>query len=320
MHNPPEASMVANSPSNNPPRPYSAAHFALELDQRKGNIGFFQSIEGGGVTAEVMSTQFGDNYDIWRQLGKPKYEDFKIKTGMSMSFEYYAWISDFFKGVPHRKSGAILACDFHWKERARREFTDAIITELAFPKLEGNDKGAAYMVCTIAPEKMEFKKGSGETLKSNENLRNQQLWTASNFDFTIDGFDPQLVDVTKVDGFSIKTKPIEYHYGESRHPWKIPGRIEWPNINFYVPEVHAGPLIDDYMKQAAKGEPLSPGRGALLTVKDNSQCELFNVKMVGCRIKSVQPDASNSTSEEIKLVKFEMAVEAMEFHWLTEPE
>jgi phage tail-like protein len=302
-----------------PYRAYSAAHFGLELDNRKKNVGFFRSIEGGGINAEVITTQFGDNYDVWRQLGKPKYEDFKIQTGMSMSLEYYAWIKQFFQGVVVRKSGAIIACDFRWCEQARREFTDAIITEIAVPKLDAADKGAAYMTVTIAPEKMEFKRGSREQVKWDEDVSGQQLWTASNFAFTIDGFDDCLTRVTKIDGFSIKQKPIEYHYGEQRAPLKIPGRIEWPSITFYVPEVDSAPLIEDYVKQSVTGEPLSPGRTASIVVKDNAGSDLFTVTLKGCHLKSAAPEKNDSQSEEIKQVKFEMAVESMDFDWAMEP-
>lgn len=307
--------------ANLPPRAYSAAHFGLELDGSKKAVGFFRSIDGGGVSAEVINYQFGDSkpHEIWRQLGKPKYEDFKIQTGMSMSQEFYYWISQFFDGVVVRKSGAIVACDFYWKEQARREFHDAMITDLAFPKLDGSDKGPAYMTVTIAPERMVFIKGSGEVLQSVTDWKAQQLWTAANFTFTLDGFDDVLARVTKVDGFSVKQKAIEYHLGEQRHPIKVPGRIEWPNIVFYMPEVDAQPLIDDYMTQAHDGHPLSPGRQGSIVVHDNAKGDLFTLTLKNCHIKSANPDKSDATSEDIKLVKFEMGVEGMEFDWPMKP-
>jgi hypothetical protein len=307
--------------ANSPPRAYSAAHFGLELDGSKKSVGFFRSIDGGGVSAEVINYQFGDSkpHEIWRQLGKPKYEDFKIQTGMSMSFEFYAWIAQFFDGVVVRKSGAIVACDFYWKEQARREFHDAMITDLAFPKLDGSDKGPAYMTVTIAPERMVFMKGSGQVLQSVTDWQRQQLWTAANFTFTLDGFDDVLARVTKIDGFSIKQKAIDVHVSEQRHPIKVPGRIEWPNIVFYMPEVDAQPLIEDFMKQARDGEPLSPGRQGSIVVHDNAKGDLFELTLTNCHIKSAIPDKSDATSEEIKLVKFEMGVEAMKFHWPEEP-
>ena len=93
--------------SSNQGRAYSAAHFVLELD---GNnvVGVIRSVDGGGVKSEIMTYQMGSNFDQWRQIGKPKYEDLKIEFGMSMSNEFYNWIKDFFRGVVVRRNGAIL--------------------------------------------------------------------------------------------------------------------------------------------------------------------------------------------------------------------
>ena len=68
----------------NSPRSYAAAHFALELDN-KADVGLCKSIEGGSIKTEVMTFQGGGNYDRWRQLGKPKFEDVKLQVGMAMS-------------------------------------------------------------------------------------------------------------------------------------------------------------------------------------------------------------------------------------------
>ena len=110
-------------------RAYSAAHFMFELDG-VDKLGMFRSIEGGGLKAEVMTYQNGGTYDRWRQLGKPKFEDIKLQVGMAMSEPFFKWIAEFFSGKPSRKNGAIIAADFDYKERARREFTEAMITEL----------------------------------------------------------------------------------------------------------------------------------------------------------------------------------------------
>src|ERR1041385_4317039 len=123
---------------------YSAAHFALELDDMP-DLGVFRSIEGGGIKADVMTYQNGGTYDRWRQLGKPKFEDIKLAVGMAMSEDFYQWIASFFEGKAVRKNGSIIAADFYYKERARRKFTDAMICELVFPKLDATDKGTTHM-------------------------------------------------------------------------------------------------------------------------------------------------------------------------------
>ena len=83
-------------------RAYATAHFALELGT-DDKIGLIRSIEGGGVKAEVLSSQFGGTTERLRQTGKPKFDDIKVNVGMSMSEPFYNWIAEFFSGGSSRR-------------------------------------------------------------------------------------------------------------------------------------------------------------------------------------------------------------------------
>ncbi len=295
------------------PRAYSAAHFALELDGKK-DVGLFKSIEGGGVKTELVKYQNGGEFGTFFRLGKPKYEDFKIQVGMAMSKPFYEWIKAFFSGEPVRKTGAVVAADFYYNERARREFDQAMITELGFPKLDGTDKGACHMTVTISPETVVYKPGSNAKLQQLSGFNRQKLWAACNFAFVLDGFEDACKRVTKVDAFSIKQKPIEYHQGDLRHATKTPGRLEYPNLTFYVPEADGKPFFDHHGKHTIAGTVQADTRlhGTIFT-HDNEGAPLFNVQFWGAEIFNVTHDKSDASSEEIKLVKIELCVEKMEF-------
>jgi phage tail-like protein len=300
------------SATSAPNRSYAAAHFALELDG-KDTVGLFRSIEGGGVRADVMTYQMGPNYDRWRQLGKPKFEDIKIQVGMAMSEPFYAWISKFFEGKAERKTGAIVAADFYYKERARRDFTAAMIKELTFPKLDATDKNPAYMTVALAVEDIVFKKGSGASLSQPAGFNKQKLWTASNFNFRVDGFDC-CRRVSKIDSFTVKHTVVEHNVGGMRASTKIPTPIDFPNLAFYLPEADAQPFMDHAMKRITRGQ--IPGRlnGALETY-DHDHRTLSTVTFSGADVVSVTPDRSDSSSEEIKQVKVELYTENMKFQY-----
>jgi phage tail-like protein len=305
--------MAASSTGN---RSYAAAHFALELDGKDG-VGLFRSIEGGSIRADVMTYQNGPNYDRWRQLGKPKFEDIKLQVGMSMSKPFYDWIEKFFAGVADRKTGAIVAADFYYNERARRDFKEAMIKELTFPKLDGADKNAAYMTIGLAVEDIVFKKGSGQKLEPPKGFNSQKLWTACNFRFTVSGFEGACKRVTKIDAFTVKQNVIEYHMGGQLAPTKTPSAIEFPNVVFYLPEADAQPFVDHLSNQGqiaikndvAKASPLH----GQITTFDSENRDLFTLEFMGADIISVTPDRSDSSSEEIKLCKIELYTEGMKF-------
>src|SRR5262249_47349676 len=157
------------------------------------------------------------------------FEDIKLQVGMAMSSPFYTWISDFFTGKATRKTGAIVAADFYYKERARREFKEAMIKELTFPKLDAADKNPVYMTVGMSVEDIVFKKGGGQKLAPPDGFNKQKLWTASKFDFTMEGFEGPCKRVSKIDSFTIKQNVIEHHMGGQRAPIKTPSQIEFPN-------------------------------------------------------------------------------------------
>jgi hypothetical protein len=294
-------------------RAYAAAHFALELDGKK-DIGLFKSIEGGGVKTDLIKYQNGAEFGTFFQLGKPKYEDIKVTVGMAMAEPFYTWISSFFKGDPVRKNGAVVAADFYYNERARREFFEAMISEVTFPALKGDDKGACYMNCTISPETITYGTGTGNKLQQSQGYDRQKLWAACNFDFRLDTFEDACKRVTKVDAFTVKQKPIEYADGAHRSGIKIPGRIEYPNLAFYVPEADAAPFFAHHTKYTIGGlvQPSTRLKGEINTY-DNEDGVLFKVQFFGAEIFNVTHDKSDASSEEIKLCKIELCVESMTF-------
>jgi tail tube protein gp19 len=297
---------------------YAAAHFALELSGVE-QLGTVRSIEGGGLKADVMTYQLGANYERWRQLGKPKFEDIKLQIGTAMSEPFFKWIEGFFRGECERKNGAVVAGDFYYKERARREFTDAMITELVFPKLDAADKSTVYMNVTLGVEDIVFKKGdSSKTLdhSGGQVQESQKGWKACNFTFTIDGFADDCRQTTKIDSFTIKQPVVEYHAGGRRTAAKTPSLIEYPQISFYLPEHFSNSLADHFRKRAVQGEV--PGRlHGQLTTFDNSadKTTMFTLDFLNADIINLQPDKLDSATEELKQVKVDLYVERMTFKY-----
>ncbi len=296
-------------------RAYSAAHFALVLGEKE-IVGFPRSVEGGNFKAEIMTYQWGDSHAILRQLGaKPKIEDLKFQVGMGMGKTFYSWLEGFFTGEVTRKHGSIISGDFHYKERARRDFKDALISGIQFPKLSADDKNAAYMTVTVTPEDMEFKVGDGAELDHNVGPMVQKLWTAANFRFSIDGFDQACERTVQVDAIDVKQKILEYPAGNLRQPLRVPGPIEWPNITFYIPEVDAGPFIDHFKKRIVDGELQTSRLTGAIRYLDIQREELARVDIYGIDIASIEPDKSDTGSDDLKKVKIQISVERLKFVW-----
>lgn len=299
---------------NAPPRAYAAAHFALELDGKNTVVGLLKSIEGGSIKADAMAYQQGGFLQRWKQIGKPKYEDIKIQTGMAVAAPFLNWVRGFFAGDGVRKTGAIVAADFYYKERARRNFDGALIKEVTIPKLDGQDKSAAYLGVTMAVETLEFIAGSGAVIPhQGTGFDDQKSWASCNFLLELDGFKEECKRTTKIDSFTIKQNIVEYHSGGFQSPQKVPSaQVDYPNLAFYVPEANAAAFHEYVMAKRVRNETPKTF-GGVLHVQDNSRKDIFSINLTGVDIFGVTPDRSESTSDEIKQVKIECSVEGMVF-------
>ncbi|MCX5748516.1 MAG: phage tail protein [Proteobacteria bacterium] len=300
-------------------RAFSAAHFALEVGGQ--NNGLIKSIEGGGVKVDVMTYQQGGIYDRWRQIGKPKFEDIKIQIGMSTSAPYYKWIAEFFSGNQDRRDGAILAADFYYKERARREFKFGLIREITIPALDAAGKDALYMTIAIAVESIEYKPGLNGAVIDPQAKGSEaaKYWKASDFRFNLAGF--KTGSVTKIDAITLKQNIIEYHGGGSRAPTKSSSQVDFPNISFTLPESEAASLVARFNKRGASVKPagrdlIPEGAIEYLGVDMNvlGTLSFFNAEIV-----NVQPDKADSGSSSIKNVKVELFTEKMTFKYTNPP-
>jgi hypothetical protein len=295
-------------------RGYAAAHFALELNGESN--GMIKSIEGGGVKVDVMTYQQGGIYDRWRQLGKPKFEDFKISIGMSISQPYYKWIEAFFTGKQDRRDGAIVAGDFYYNERARREFTFGMISEITIPGVDVSSKEALYMNLSLAVESIKFAPGrANRKLDEGGVPAKTKLWKADQFHFNLGPYET--TRVTKVDAMTIKQTILEYHHGGSRAPTKTPSQIQFPNVVFYMPEPDAQPLIERFMANggAVKPPDAKPIPDGWIQYNGSDTSRQGRLNFHNSEIISITPDKSDATSENIKQVKIELTCESMDFEY-----
>ena len=142
-------------------RTYVSGRFALDLNG--GFAGFLKSCEGGDIKANVISEPAGLDNRVHKHIGQPEYGDIKLQLGLSSSPAINDWIRESWNKNYQRKAGAVIACDFNYKEKGRRTFTEALITEVGFPALDGSAKEPAYMTVGLSPEKAFYVKCDAET-------------------------------------------------------------------------------------------------------------------------------------------------------------
>ena len=305
-------------------RSYTGKVFSLELDEPGGStecVDYLRSIDGGGIKTAVLDSREGHYLELRRQLGRTEYEDITLQVGMAASETFYAWIADFFDGTVVRKNGAIVAGDPDYNERARRTIREVLIREVTIPALDANDTKPCYMSVKLVPEMVIFEKpDQGTDMHRPPRAPAQKEWQPGNFRFSFDTFGHDLLEVTKIDAFTIKQQIMEYRHGASRGVQLVPGVIEIPNLTFYLRESAAKNLIKHVSGTVIDGkaqpEPRLAGSIEVFGYGDNNdKIDLCTITLSGIDLVSATPSRSDASSDDTKQVKVVITVERMQFKY-----
>ena len=295
-------------------RVYTSSHFALELNNKE-MVGFLRDVEGGGIKADVIEFQTGSSGDILKNLGRLHYEDLSVQMGFSMSKTIYDWISASWNKNYQRKSGAIVAADFNYERRSRREFTDALISEVSFPALDGASKDAGFLTVTLTPEQTQTKGDSGK-VQGATNTKQKQ-WTPANFRLEMGGLDCSRV--SKVDAFAVKQNIIEIQQGEDRFPVKVPGKLEFPNLTVTFAASSGQSWTSWFEDFAVKGNSgaAQEKTGKIVFLAPNMTDVLAEIHLFGVGIFKLNDGVFDPVNEPSATMRAELYVERMAFIWFT---
>jgi len=144
----------------------------------------------------------------------------------------YDWIAASLKMNYIRKNGSTVSHDFKLQATGKREFFNALITEVGFPAMDAAAKDPCYLTLTFAPEYTRHKPAG--TATASPVTTPPDAWLPSNFRLEIDGLD--CIRVIRVDAFTVKQKTVGDSIGDPRDQLKEPGQIEFPNLAITMAE------------------------------------------------------------------------------------
>ncbi len=304
-------------------RSFLAAYLFLNLDGTAA--GFLRTMEGGGVSAEVIELPSGPSFTK-KTIGTPKYEDISMQIGFSMSRVVYDWIAASWQMNFQRKNGSIVTLNPNFDAVGERQFFNALITEVGIPACDGSSKEPGYLTLKIAPEYTRVAQAGGKLPSLSFAKQPSTLWLSSNFRLTIDGLNTQTVN--KIDAFTVKQKLSTDSIGDARDYLKEPGKIEFPNLNVTLSTTGAQSWTDwheDFVIKGNNGDDKEKN-GMLEFLSPNQSSVLARIRFFNVGILSLGParpamDPCNSgcpadsfaIHEAARRVQAELYVERMEF-------
>jgi len=210
-----------------PKRTATTGRFLLEVGSSRAS--FLKSFSGFAFEGEHAKHDSAPENFQTKQLTTFKYSDAKAKIGMNQSGELADWIKASFKKQYMTKSGAFTAGNFDYKATHRIEFRDALMKEIAFPKLEGNSKEAGYMDITFQAEDVQHLKANGEDIKGDYNT-SAKMWQPWMFRLEVAGLEDACKRVASIDPLTFKQSVVRDDIGPLRIATIHPAKVELGNL------------------------------------------------------------------------------------------
>lgn len=286
-------------------RAYVAGRYMMVLDGVQ--CGFVKSIEGGNVTADVVSEPAAAGTFANKRLGTVRVEPFRVGADFSMNGKLFSWLAGAAAGGAKRQDGVIIACDYDYNAKSQREFSEALITEIGFPACDAASKEAGVLTVAFQPQTLRVGKGSGKVSFAAKNAA-QRLWIPSNFRLEIDGLD--CTKVNKIDAFTWKQGVQPDQIGNGREP----GAVDVPNLSVTFPEVSAQTWTawhEDFVIKGNNDDGQEKG-GRLVFLSPNRQTELMSLIFHNLGIFRLADDKDEASPNTIKRMRAELYCERVE--------
>lgn len=185
---------------------YAPAAYMIEIDGvGTATVG---QVDGGYLLGEVVSNQTGNSLAPQKHVASIRVVPLTIEVAPG---ELSSWITQSMAGNAQPVSGRIVEMDADHTIVGERQFHDALLTEIAFPAIDGSSKEAARVKLTFQPQRIITRKGDGSKA-SVAGQKDMKRATTSNFRVTIPGADSS--GVSRVEPITVKCKLTEATAGE----------------------------------------------------------------------------------------------------------
>jgi hypothetical protein len=293
-------------------RSYSAGRFAMEVD--RWNVGYMKKVSGFGMQADVYEHQTGPDNVVKKNVAKVSWTTGKVSVGIGMGLGMYQWIRASFDKSYQMRAGILKAGDFNYKCMSQLEFTDALITSVTVPKLDGASKDAAYFDVEFQPTDVKWSKGDNSDIRAKIGPK-QKAWLCSNFAVEIGNLPCKRV--SSVDTFTWKCSVIPDDIGVHRISTQHPAKVTVPDITLSISNADKGPWQDAAKKWFVDGNHLEgdemTGRIMFLGPTMDVNKPIGEIELLNVGFKKFAGQDLEANSEKIDRFDVTLYVEQMKF-------
>lgn len=282
------------------------------LDINGESVGYLKKFSGLAMEADIVANDQGPDNVQKKHVSNIKWTPGKATLGIGMGKEMYEWIKAAFDKGYVTKSGTFTSADFNYKAQSTQTFSNALITSLTVPKLDGGSKDAAYFDVEFDAESVRWAKGGGEDIRGKTGPK-QKAWLCSNFRLTMGGLP--CARVASIDSFTWKCAVAADQVGIFREPTKHPAKATVPDIKLAISMADYQPWADAAKKWFIDGhhEEKDEMDGEIEFLNPNMKDVLGSIQLMNCGFKKISKDDYEANSEKIARFNVELYVEKMIF-------
>ncbi len=292
-------------------RQYSASKFLVTL--QGAEVGFALSVEGGETFADVIGTPAPSGV-VEKHIGQLRAAPIVLEVDTSPKAAFWDWIAAYLARTQTPTSGSIGFLDYNFVERSRLEWTDALMTEVAFPAADGSSRDSARLRVTIQPATTSIVAGSGSSSTGAFGSKSKR-WLASNFRFTVSGLDTPLRKTSSVASLVIR-QPVTatpVGAGPAAAGGLAAGTLEVPDVVFTIP-ASEGALIydwfDDFVVQG-NNSTADERDGSFAFVDESRKDDVIGIEMHNLGIFRISDQRVAQGASAIARIQVEMYCERM---------
>jgi hypothetical protein len=290
-------------------RSYIGGRYGLELDG--AFAGLLTGFGGGNATGDVIKEKSNQDFVQRKHLGSVRVEPITIETELPTPKSFYDWVKSSIEPRPRflRKNGAIIEFDASNREIGRRNFSNALVTEVEFPSCDASSKEAARLAVTFSPETVRLSPSKGAALPPPSRQAAHLL--RSNFRLRIQGLEQATVRTSKIEAIEVKVATTETGAGQARAVQ--PGAIEVPNLVITVADSSAAPFYawhEDFVLKGNNGQDRERP-GVLEYLSPDLKTVLLALNFFNLGIFKVAPETSSGPQDTLRRSKVEMYCEAV---------
>jgi phage tail-like protein len=284
-------------------------NYALELNGSL--VGKIDKVAGGTASAEVVTTAGGPYGSSKKQLGNVTYSPIELTAGLGMGRVFYDWIKQSWRSEAPREDGAVVIFDEKNNELRRQEFTNALLTETAFPALDASAKDPASITLKFRPEQSRYKPGSSAPVKLGPYATAGAMrWVIGNFRITIGDLEKACAKVTRIDALRVKFGVVKESDSNSRGTQILPGGVEFSNLKITVPDTAATDLLgwfDDFVLKGNNSDR-NEKDGLLEYLTPDGKKAYFTIKLTNLGIMKIEtPPGKREVTAEMYCEQMELA-------------